>query len=285
MRKIFGLIFALILVLTGCTIPGTYMPGNVYTSSIRDKLLKSSFVPVTTASVQKGYLRSEISDNYQYHIGPYDMLNVIVWNHPELALPSTQASYSALSSALTASPMFTQTNSQLSGIFVDTKGDINFPLIDNVNVAGLTTDQARDKIKQRLSNYIRRPQVSLQVIAFNSQRVIVIGEVTQPGLKPLTDRPLTILDAINLCGGINQASADAAHIYVIRGGIEQKTVTVYWLSANSPQSLLLAEHFKLVANDIVYVSPAGIATWNRVVSQILPTVQTVWNTWSMIRSR
>ena len=54
------------------------------------------------------------------------------------------------------------------------------------------------------------------------------------------------------------------------------------MNAKSPQDLVLAQNFRLAANDIIYVPPVGIVSWNRVMSMILPTVQTVWMTDRMI---
>lgn len=291
MKKIFCALILGAIFLGGCAVPGTYMAGNVYNKALEDHLLRATLIPVDSNSVQKGYLCEELCPNYQYHIGPYDQLNIVVWNHPEMALPSSSTSTMLLNNTYTslrttggdASPLFAQTNAQLSGIFVDTRGNIVFPLIGDVQVAGLTTYQAKNLLSQKLSDYIRQPKVSVQVMAFNSQRVNVVGEVVTPGSRALTDRPMTILDAINLSGGINNMFADTAHIYVFRGGVD-KNVKVYWLKANSPQSLLLAERFHLANNDIVFVSTAGVASWNKVVSQILPTVQTVWNIWSMMKN-
>jgi polysaccharide export outer membrane protein len=133
----------------------------------------------------------------------------------------------------------------------------------------------------KLSKYIRHPKVSVQVAAFNSQRAHVLGEVMQPGLRPLTDRPLTILDAISLCGGINVTTADVSHIYVIRS-VDLQNISVYRLNSQSPQNLLVAEHFRLANNDVIYVPPAGIVSWNRVINQILPSLQTVWYTHALL---
>lgn len=289
MKRIFLVFFVFLMLLTGCSVPGTYMAGGVSTCSVKDKLLHSTLIPVNGCSVQNGYLRDELCNNYQYHIGSYDILNIVVWNHPELGLGNatsavSSTSYTSLQSlAGSGSPIFSQSNSQIGGIFVDACGNIMFPLIGQVHVVGFTTSQLQCLLSKKLSKYIRDPKVSVQVIAFNSQRVNIIGEVVTPGVKPLNDRPLTILDAINLCGGVNTLNADTGRIFVIRGGVD-KDIKVYWLDASSPESLLLAQHFHLADNDIVYVAPSRAVSWNKVVNLILPTIQTIWFTWSTIHN-
>ncbi len=102
------------------------------------------------------------------------------------------------------------------------------------------------------------------------------------GFVPITDQPLSITDAISLSGGINPNSADPEHIYVIRGNIYRPTI--YWLNAKTPDGLLLAEHFILRPGDILYVSSAPATRWNRVLNQLLPTIQTVWYTKAIVDS-
>jgi polysaccharide biosynthesis/export protein len=289
MRKLFLLCVAILLV--GCTVPGAYMDtynGVAHSSSLKGRLLSATLIPLDADSLRAGLI-PDLNAPYAYHIGPYDVLSVIVWGHPELSsITSTQnfGSISANSNSLlqnTQNLGFSQLTQQQSSIFVDADGKIVFPLIGEIKVSGLTVSEIRKLLACKLTRYIRNPQVSVQVIAFNSQRVHVVGELMQPGMRPLADRPLTILDAINLCGGISINSADPRHIYVIRQNNEH-SISVFWLNAKSPQTLLLAERFRLANNDIVYVAPAGVVSWNRIVSQILPTVETIMYTDSLIRN-
>src|SRR5581483_11949609 len=119
-----------------------------------------------------------------------------------------------------------------------------------------------------------RPQLDVRVTSFRSQKVYVMGEVRKPGLQPITDAPLSITDAINLAGGFDQNSADTSNIFIIRGDYARPDV--YWLNAKSPYALLLAEHFYLLPHDVVFVSATGWSRWNRAISLVLPSIQTVW---------
>ncbi len=91
---------------------------------------------------------------------------------------------------------------------------------------------------------------------------------------------MTLAYALSAVGGINQMTADTSQIYVIRGSYT--TPTVYWLNAESPAAMLYADNFPLMNNDVVFVSTAGIVRLNNVLSQLLPTVQTIWFTKELI---
>jgi polysaccharide export outer membrane protein len=214
------------------------------------------------------------------------MLSVVVLNHPELS-SSDSNKISLVQPGQENNQYLSNSNSnnatQEVGYYVDTQGEIVFPLIGKVQVAGLTTQQASQKITIKLAKYIRSPMVSLKVTKFNSQRVHVLGEVMQPGIRPIGDRALSILDALSLAGGINSQTADMRHVFVLRSK-DQNNILVYWLDSKSPAALLLAEHFRLLDNDIVYIPPAGVTDWNRFLNQILPTVQTYWYTRSLVRN-
>jgi polysaccharide export outer membrane protein len=71
---------------------------------------------------------------------------------------------------------------------------------------------------------------------------------------------------------VNPLSAAAGQVFVIRGGEgENERARIYHLDAASPNSLVLADRFDLVARDVVYVDTAPVVRWNRVISNILPS--------------
>ena len=132
----------------------------------------------------------------EYKIGPGDVLSIYVFDHPELAVPS-------------ATPG--------AGFMVKSDGSLTFPFLNTIPAAGKTVEDLRDEMTQGLSKYFPAPQVDIRVLAFNSQSVVVTGEVNHPGTLALDTKPLTLLDAINAAGGMD-ADADARAITVRRGG-------------------------------------------------------------------
>lgn len=101
-------------------------------------------------------------------------------------------------------------------------------------------------------------------------KIFVLGEVTKPQSLVMPRGRISLAEAISDAGGFNPLSANAGQLYVIRSGINGKP-QIWHLNAASPDALVLADRFDLEPRDIVYVDPAGVARFGRVISNILPT--------------
>lgn len=137
---------------------------------------------------------------WDYQIGVNDVLNVIVFDHPELTLP--------------AGP---QRSAEESGFRVQRDGTFFFPYIGQVRALGRAPEQIREEVTRRLTEYIPNPQVEVRVAAFQSQSVIVTGEVRKPARLPLTVIPMTLMDAITAADGFSE-NADARQVTIQRQG-------------------------------------------------------------------
>lgn len=143
-----------------------------------------------------------------YLIGPGDVLNIVVWDHPELAIVPAGSSSTADASSLT---------SVGNGYNISPAGLIQFPYVGNLKLGGLTEYEARDLLTSRLSRYLKDPQITVRIQAYRSGRVYVDGEVRNPGLQPVNDIPMTLPEAINRAGGFT-ATADRSTIAISRNG-------------------------------------------------------------------
>lgn len=144
----------------------------------------------------------------RYTIGPGDVVGVIVYDHPEL-LPNAGAVI-----AQSVDPTGVQV---APGFIVDADGEIAFPYIGRVRVAGLSEGDASDLLIKLLRPHIRDPQVTVRIQSFRSRRAYVEGEVRNPGSQIFTDVPMTLNEAINRAGGITAAGNRSA-VTLIRNG-------------------------------------------------------------------
>jgi len=119
-----------------------------------------------------------------YIVGEEDVVKITVYDHPELT-----------------------TTERVSG-----EGIITLPLIGEIKVAGLTTDQMAKKIAARLSDgFIVDPNISVFVVEFKSKKTIIIGYVNRPGMYMLSG-DTTLLELISLAGGLSKDAGGKATI-------------------------------------------------------------------------
>ena len=287
-------------------------------------------------------------ENYTYLVGAGDVLNITVWDHPELTIPQSG-----------------QRSAAEAGNVVHKDGTIFYPYVGKVPVVGRHVTEIREDITRDLGRYIKEPQVDVSVAAFRSQRVFVSGAVMEPSTVPVTNVPMTLLDALNACGGmapdadwrsvtltstrggeliketldlsalyqrgvlsqnrllgpndvlhvprndalkvfvmgdvmkagtqridrsgltlaealnnvggINEATADAAGIFVLRANDQaSKLVDIYQLDASMGPMLVLSTQFRLEPMDIVYVTSAPIARWNKLLTQLTSSLTGIY---------
>ncbi|TXI71906.1 MAG: sugar transporter [Limnohabitans sp.] len=168
-----------------------------------------------------------------YTIGSGDILNIVVWDHPQLAIAPAGAVATVGSDG--ASAMAAVGN----GYNVSPEGQIQFPYVGQIKLAGLTEYQARDLITQTLAKVIKDPQVTLRIQSYRSGRVYIDGEVRNPGLQFINDIPLTLPEAIGRAGGYSPL-ADRSAIAITRNGVTT-TVSLPQLTAKgiNPAQILL----------------------------------------------
>jgi polysaccharide biosynthesis/export protein len=113
--------------------------------------------------------------NENYRLGPGDEISVRVKGQPAYSLEKTK---------------------------VSPTGAIYHELVGEVSVAGLTTTQLTERLANDLGEYLKNPQVSVQLVEAASAKISVFGEVHRPGIVVMS-RPMRLLDAISEAGGFS----------------------------------------------------------------------------------
>lgn len=200
------------------------------------------------------------AENADITIRARDQLSIVISSkNPQLAalfnLP--RISYAAGQSTLQGSY-----NNQISGYTVDDEGNIDFPVIGSVHVAGLTRKQIAKEIKQSLieEDLIKDPVVTVE---FMNLYISVLGEVKTPGRFAISRDQITLLEALAMAGDLTIYGKRDGIFVVREEGGERIT---HWVDLRSAKTLYSSPVYYLKQNDIVYVQPnpvrAGQSTIN-----------------------
>lgn len=132
---------------------------------------------------------------------------------------------------------------------VDNAGDIQFPVLGQIRVGGLTRAQLSTKLTERLKEYINDPVVNIRIMNY---KVSVLGEVSSPGVYTISSDRVTLPEVIAMAGDLTMYGK-RDNILIIRevGGVK----TNVRVDMRDP-NLLNSPYYYLTQNDVVYVEPA-----------------------------
>lgn len=153
-------------------------------------------------------------------------------------------------------------NADLSGLTL-TRGGHEYALdLDSLNSKG-----------SQLHNVYLKDGDQLYLPYNDRKKIYVMGEVNQPRAITFKISRMNLADVIGSVGGLNQTTSNGNALYVIRGvdNLESEPVKIFQLNGQSPTAFALASRFDLRPQDIVYVGPAEVTRWNRLISQLLPS--------------
>ena len=132
---------------------------------------------------------------------------------------------------------------------VDSEGNIDFPVLGKVKLLGLTVEEAKELIKEKLSDgYLKDPIVNMRILNF---RISVLGEVNRPGSYPISGERISIMEALGLAGDLT-IKGRRDNILIIRDFDGTKTYTRINLTNNE---VFNSPVYYLTQNDVVYVEP------------------------------
>jgi polysaccharide export outer membrane protein len=140
---------------------------------------------------------------------------------------------------------------------ISERGAITFPLIGEVQLAGLTPAGAEARIAERLAKgkFLVKPQVSVNLVQVRSRQVSVLGQVARPGRYPLDDTSSRLTDILALAGGVSPTGDDSVTVTMKRDG---KTVTVDVDVPAMYRTGDLSKNIRLENGDVIYVQRAPV---------------------------
>jgi polysaccharide export outer membrane protein len=197
-----------------------------------------------------------------YIIGPNDVLYVAVNGRTEFDGAGT------LTGAAYASPG----SNAFKGYRVDGKGFIYLPLVGKIAVGGVPLGEVRDRIDMAIRQYFNNPSVVIEIAEYRTRQVFIFGAVKKPGPYPMPASGVNLAQLVS-SADVNVADCKFRQLRIIR-------------SISPTQGELMIVDFdkvlrgravpmQLHEGDIVYVPKSTIANWNQVISELLPSLQTV----------
>ncbi|MFZ0612944.1 MAG: polysaccharide biosynthesis/export family protein [Desulfobacterales bacterium] len=133
-----------------------------------------------------------------YTIGAGDVLRIVTWKEADFSLDT---------------------------VLVRTDGKISFPLLNDVQAAGLTPMMLKDVLEKGLKNYVSAPVITVAVVNAGSQKFYILGEVTRTGEYPIV-KELSVLQAFALAGGFTQWAAKDEILLIRREGGQKKVYKI-----------------------------------------------------------
>ncbi len=182
----------------------------------------------------------------EFVLGPGDEVEVMVWRNDDLHLTQRISPY----------------------------GEIHYPLAGDIKAAGMTISELKNTITTGLQPYIVDPQVTVSVVTYVDQKVIVLGEVNRPGVFPVTG-PMTVLEGITAAEGFTLDAAEES-VILIRGREANQPLLARLDLEAATEKGAVQENVPLQGGDIIYVPSSPVADvgrfFDRVRQIMLPIV-------------
>lgn len=180
--------------------------------------IQTGFSQSQTTQIRSGKLQAS-----DYQIGAGDVLEIATWKEPELTRRE---------------------------VLVRVDGKISFPLIGDIQAAGVTPVELTETLQKGLKNYVTSPVVTVTVINPGSQKIYILGEVQRTGEYPLA-KNLTVLQAFAIAGGFTQWASKDEIILLRREGAQDKIYKINYKDIVKGRNV--ENNVALQANDTIVV--------------------------------
>ena len=188
---------------------------------------------------------------YDAKIMPKDMLTItVITSTEEVSKPFNLS----VGQTLSVGGVSSGTNG-LQGYLVDNNGNIDFPVIGRLHVAGLTKSQCEKLIRERVAPYFSETERPVVTVRMASYRVTVIGEVGSPGVVPVSTEKMSVLEALASAGDLT-IYGKRDNIMLIREDSKGEK-SVHRLNLNDAE-FFNSPYYYLQQNDVIYVEPNSV---------------------------
>lgn len=197
-------------------------------------------------------------------------------------VPAASAMYNLpMANPATRDAVVSATQPQQQTYIVDANGDIQFPVLGKLHVAGMTTLQLKEELEKQISKNVSKPIVRVQLVNF---RVNVLGEVKTPGAITVRKERYSVLDALAEAGDLTEYG-ERDNVLLIR---EEDGKKIYHRFNLNNSEILTSPYFYLKQNDVIYVEPNEVrqenAMYNQNNSYKISVVSTIVSATSVIVS-
>lgn len=190
----------------------------------------------------------EVTAMYDAHIRPKDLLTITVnTTDPEAAAPFNLTVQSAANSNLT---QWVTQQAALQQYLVDNQGNIDFPVLGELHLGGLSMNEAESMIREKLQPFLKEtPIVTVRMVNY---KISVLGEVAKPGTFIINNEKVNVLEALAMAGDMT--------IWGLRDNVklvreeEDGKRNIVVLDLNRAD-IVKSPYYHLQQNDILYVSP------------------------------
>ena len=230
---------------------------NLVLAALAAALLASCATPADIAYFQDVNDRTDLTPAQvqTIRLKPMDQISVIVNSRDPQVTAMFNLPYYAKrlgeNQTLTGATGVSSSSQGISGYTIDSDGEIDFPVIGKIQVAGLTREQAEDHIKELLieSRQIKDPVVTVE---YMNLAYTVLGEVTKPGRYKIDRDRFTLMDALGQAGDLT-INGQREDITLVRHGA--KGDEVFKLNLLDSKALYASPAFYVQQGDIIYVTP------------------------------
>lgn len=203
---------------------------------------------------------------YDAKIMPKDILTITVsTTNPEAATPFNLT----ISNTLNATGQMYSGSGVLQTYLVDNNGEIEYPVVGNIKVAGLTKNECQELVKSKIKAFLAEDEDPIVTVRMSSYRVTIIGEVRSPGVIPVGTEKMSILEALASAGDLTIYGKRDNVMLIREEANGQKTV--HRLNLNDA-NIISSPYYYLQQNDIVYVEPNGVQAKNSAIG----SSTTIW---------